>query len=507
MNNADFLIEKPSTGSNTCILIGRLPGEMPPQIDCCRTVLWLVDAASANCPPGRSPAENVSVLPVDHCAAELLEKSINEFLLQSPKHLPSLYVTRWIPPEHESKFGVAIDLVFACVESRQRDRVTREQDACAWQSYLFENCHAYATRRLPESWHGALTGMPAFVCGAGLSFDVSAPKLVEAAHRGVILAADSSLRALAKLGVQADFAVSVDVAKTPSKCLPETLAPARVILSATSPPQWSDAIPASQRFYVSSNQLTLDWLAAQGVSRTKVAVSENCGATAIELARFLGCSPIYLFGMDLALNAEGPIRRHHESVDAAIYANSGFDARQRFPRVPGNFTPEVFTHVIGDWRALDRRIAEWPKGLVSVVTDRGAKLRNTTVLRPEQFVLPAGELDKEQRLSALTEPPPPTAESIRVVADKLNKFGDYLVHWAPSLRLALETGGPNTLVDKLRPFFAFPENGQMLGAYSLKLMPHLLPPIEMDAELWRVMIGELENLGQHAKRGAATMRS
>ena len=327
------------------------------------------------------------------------------------------------------------------------------------------------------------------------------------AHQGVVLAADSSLKALAKLGVQADFAVSVDVAKTPAKCLPETLAPGRVVLSATSPPEWSQAAPPAQRFYVSSNQLTLDWLATQGISRTKVAVCENCGATAIELARFLGCSPICLFGMDLALDSEGSVRRHHDSVDTALYANSGFNARQRFPRVPGNFASEVSTHVFGDWRALDRRIAEWPGGLISVVTDRGARLRNTTILRPEQFVLPDVGLQKERRLAALAEASPPSAELLRVVSGKLSRFGNDLVQWAPALRHALETGGPGSLVDKFRKFFAFPENGQILGAYSLKLMPHLLPPIEEDAALWRATIGELENLGRHALHGAGALKS
>ena len=352
MNPDEFLLEKPSPGSNTCILIGRLPEGMLPPVESCRAVLWVVDQAGAAHPAGRLPAGAVSVLLVDHGTAEQMENAVNQFLVNSPKRLPSLYVTRRIPPEHESRFGTAMDIVFACVESHQRARVTRQQDAFAWQSYLFENSHAYMTRRVPDRWQGALAGVPALVCGAGPSLDVSARALVRAAHEGVVLAADSSLKALSKLGVQADFAVSVDVAKVPSKCLPETLAPGRVVLSATSPPQWSGAVAAARRFYLSSSQLTLDWLAAQGVSRTEVAVCENCGATAIELARFLGCSPICLFGMDLAFNSEGPVRRHHESVDASVYANSGFNARQQFPRAPGNFAPAVPTHVIGDWRAF-----------------------------------------------------------------------------------------------------------------------------------------------------------
>jgi hypothetical protein len=469
-------------------------------------VLWIVDAAGAVSPP----AGAVSVLAVDQCTSAQLEAAIEDFLTKSPKHLPSLYVTRRIPPEHEARYLTAIDSVAACLESHHRARVTRQQDAFAWQSHLFENARAYATRRLPDQWEGALAGLPAFVCGAGPSLDASARELAREAGNGVVFAADSSLRALSKVGVQADFAVSVDVAKTPLKCLPEFHGPGRVVLSVNSPPEWSAAIPAERRYYVSSNQLTLDWLAALGLARTKVGVCENCGATAIELARFLGCSPICLFGMDLALNAEGPVRRHHGAVESSLYANSGFNPRQQFPKVPGNFSAEVPTHVIGDWRVLDRRLAGWPAGLVWVVTDRGARLSNTTVLQPGQFALPNAPepysgAQKQSRLEALPAPQPPPSEPRRIVSDKLARFGNRLVQWAPTLRETLKTGGPGPLAASLCSLFAVPEHGQMLGAYSLKLMPHLLPPIEKAGTDWRAIIKELESLGHQAVRAAAAL--
>jgi hypothetical protein len=45
----------------------------------------------------------------------------------------------------------------------------------------------------------------------------------------------------------------------------------------------------------------------------------------------------------------------------------------------------------------------------------------------------------------------------------------------------------------------------MLGAYSLKLMPHLLPPIKEDATDWPAIINELESLGGSAARAAAAL--
>jgi hypothetical protein len=437
---------------------------------------------------------------VDQCGAAQLEAAVENFLVNTPRHLPSIYVTREIPPEHESGFLSAVDVVVASVESHHRARVTRQQDAFAWQRHLFENSSDYIQRRLPDAWEGALAGLPAFICGAGPSLDVSAPALARVAAGGVIFAADSSLR---RIGA-ADFAVSVDMAKYPAKCLPATGGPERVILSVNSPPGWAQAIPEDRRYYVSSNQLTLDWMAGMGIARTKVGVCENCGSTAIEVARYMGCAPIYLFGMDLALNDEG--QRHHGHVDASIYTKSGFKAEQEFPRVPGNFSAEVPTHVIGDWRALDRRLAGWPAGLVWVVTDRGARLSNTTVVRPEDFSLPDGERRKEAWIEALPKPAPAPREAVGRIAGKFGQFGARLVEWAPSLLKALETGGAGAVAASLQSLFATPENGQILGAYSLKLMPRLLPPIEEGGTDWEEIIGELEVLGASAVRAAAALR-
>ncbi len=492
--------------ANTCILIGHLPATLTPPVHLGHAVLWIVDAAGAAAGHGRLDA-SMTVLPVlPDTAAPALEEAINDFIRRTPKQMPSLYVSQELPAQYDASYAAAVDTVAACLESHRRARITRQQDAFAWQCHLFDNTGDYVANRLPAQWEAALAGIPAFVCGAGPSLDASIDALVGVAKRGVVFAADSSLRALAKHGVRADFAVSVDVAKTPSQCLPGTSLPHRAVFSAVSPPEWAGAISSGRRYYLSSNQVTLDWFASMGVARTKAEVRENCGATAIELARFLGCSPIYLFGMDLALNSEGPPERHHRAAEQSLYARSGFDAGQNFPRVPGNFSPAVPTHVLGDWRALDRRLAAWPAGMVWVVTDRGAKLGNTTVVRPEDFSLPTVTRPKETPLGALRAMGPPPAPG-KTIADKLERFGQHLAGWTPALLEMLHTGGSGLLVNHLRTFLAAAENAQMLGAYSLKLMPHLLPPIVEGATDWDGIIRELGELGRHAVGAAAACRN
>ncbi len=503
MQTSSLLLAHPVPGSDAAILIGRDAANLRALRQANRLVLWIVDAAALPDIPADQPGKALLTIPVDRGTEAHIEEAVELFLTKSPKHLPSLYVSRELPDAHALRFEKVMDFVSATLEAHRRARHTRQEDAFAWQRNLLRNLPDYTTRLLPEAWRGALTGVPALICGAGPSLDVSGPSLARVATQGVVFAADSSLKALAALGVQADFAISVDVAKVPAKCLPEQLPPARVVLSAISPPEWSDAIPLTQRYYVSSSQLTLHWLATLGVPLTAAAVCENCGATAIELARFLGCAPICLFGMDLALSDAGAMQRHHGKVDASLYTQSGFQAQQRFPKIPGNFAHEVPTHVYGDWRALDRRLAGWPPELVWVVTDRGARLQQTRVVRPADLCLPPADIDKEPLLAGLAAPIPTSAEVRQQVARKLAGLAEDLTSRTPAFPRLLERNGPTRLAEALRPLFVAPDIGQMLGAFSLKLLPHLMPPIQPDRAPWRRLLEELDGLSQAA---AATAR-
>ena len=372
-------------------------------------------------------------------------------------------------------------------------RITRQRDGYDWQRHLLQNLPGYAERRVPASWKDALRGMPAFVCGAGPSLDVSAPVLAAHAGHAVVFSADSALRALNRHGVQADFGVSIDVAKRPEKCLPPGNPPPRIVLSAVSPPAWLSAAPRDHCYFLSSGQVTLDWLAAQGVAKTELAARENCGNTALELARYLGCAPIYLFGLDLALDAGNPAHRHNSAVDATVYAASGFDAEQQHPHVPGNYAESVPTFAFSDWRSLDERLASWPGNLVINVNDRGARFRNTRLVHPADFSFNPAGADKLPALARLAPSPRPEAASAPALK-RLRAVARRAAARAEMLRTEFRAHGPAGAVQVFREGLVDPEARAVFGAFSLKLMPHLLPPTEGDAAFWSALIDEFTAL-------------
>lgn len=468
-------------GATTAIAIGPLPAEALALLPPVRALLWIAPEASvAPALPAGTALYRATAFTRAAVAPEL-----ERLLRLDARHLPSVLTPLAVDPE----LIPVIALVADVLEQNHRARVTRQRDGFRWQQHVLANLGAYARQPLSATWANSLAGRPAVVCGAGPSLDVSAARLAPVAGQVVIFAADSALHTLAKHGITADFVVSIDVAKEPGKCLPAGHTPRHTILSPVSPPAWRTAVPTDLVHFVASNQLTTDWLAAQGVPRPPLAVAENCGVTALVLARWLGCAPIHLFGLDLAL-APGA-QRHTDGADASLYTQSGFNTGQSYPEVPGNYAEKVPTHVLGDWRALDRRLADWPAGLVVNVNDRGAKLGNTTLVAPAQFTLESTGA-KVEWLAAFPDSTP--AVDATAPLARLRAAGQQCTAIMPHLRAALQAGGPDTLVPLLRRILADETTSRMLGGYALKLMPHLLPPIEGDDAFWAGQLDELAEL-------------
>lgn len=442
---------------------------------------------------GGAAGQDWEIAPSGTGFAAVLER----FLRRDLRHMPALYLSG-VGEGEAQVYQSMLPVIIAALEQQHRARVTRERDAFLWQCHVLANLREFAHRPLPIEWRGKLAGCPAAVCGAGPSLDISAPHLAAAQGACMVFAADSAWRTLDRHGVRADFGISVDVAKVPEKCLPESGARlARVILSPVSPPSWKQRLDPACVHFVSSRQITIDWLGKQGVPGPALPVAENCGVTALELALWLGCGPIYLLGLDLALS-DG--QRHTHGADAAIYANSGFDPSQRFPTVPGNWSPQVSTHAIGDWRALCARLAKYPENLIQNINDRGAKLTNAIPVRPDAWRKPTAVLNKADLLSPIVSSKGASPSAWPLVAEALREAGGRLETVLPTLRAVLERQGPAALVVALRPILAEEGVGRALGSYALRLMPHLLPPVEGDLAFWRGALDEVEQLASLMKQ-------
>ena len=477
-----------SPGAETCIVVGEL-GEPPPiDLRSFRSVLWFTRHGGAR------PAPHVSVEAVEPAHLQHTAASLDAFIRRDALRLPSIYVTDEVNGAAAPSFLPVIDTIFEQFESHQRARTTRQKDSFTWQKHLLTNLPAYARRRVPPEWAGALAGQPAFICGAGPSLDASIHALKKAAGHAVVFAADSALRALGRAGVTADFVLSVDAGKSPAKCLPpEVPLPGRVVLAGVSPPAWTSAVPVKRLFFLSGRQITDDWLAALGIARTAIRVEENCGITALALALHLGCGPIFLFGMDHAVDSHEPTRWHEGQGDIAADEQDGLTGRSP-PKVPGNYQEEIATPLFHEWKALDEMCFTQPEHVISNVTDRGARFRNTTVVRPDAFTAPGTSALKSTGLATLAQPAPlddaAAAQLAAALCDTAHRAGPMLA----AARSALAKGQISQVVQALACAFRDRDIGRLFGNFGLKVMPHLVQAGTTDPAIWPQILDECEAL-------------
>lgn len=474
-------------------MVGESDSFDPVELGRYRSILWFTRRAPRTLPPGVE-AGRLQHECVDDFDETRTGHALDRLIQRDARHLPSVFVAEEAAGEAAPSFHPVIESVFAHLESHQRARTTRQRDGLLWQRHVLANLPAYARHRLPATWSGALTGVPALVCGAGPSLQTSLPALAGAAGRGVILAADSALRALASAGVAPDFTVTVDPTKVPVKCLPPGAVPrGRVIAASVSPPDWQEAVPAGQLYFISGKQLTEDAIEAAGAPRTTIAVEENCGITAVALAVHLGCSPIYLFGLDHAVDSVEPGRLHQRDTEPSAEASLGFKAGRNYPRVPGNYQPEVATPFFREWRRLDAICASRPPGEMVNVTDRGAHFSNTTLVRSSDFSPPplADKSGWLERIPAAGSIEPLAWETIVAQLCRLSDLGGPPI--AAARRVLLQ-GQPSHAAKILATVFGRREFSLLFGNYSLRILPHLVTPQETPPELWNQLLDECAEL-------------
>ncbi len=484
---AGFCFEQPTEGATLAIVVGSLNAETVPTLLRYRAILWFVSPLDrATWPAGLPEPFRVVEIPVS--APNVIDDALEAFVRRDPLRLPTVLLGAAVM--RDAAAADALGTITPALRRILTNRVTRQRDGFFWQRNILSNLSAYARRRLPAEWAGALAGFPAVVCGAGPSLDLTGPLLKNWASRAVVFSADSALGALARQGVVADFGVSVDVSKVPQKCLECVPEPPRwLVLANLSPPSWSQVPVAGGIVFCSSRQVTVDWLQQQGVARTLVPVVDNCGVTALALARFLGCAPIYLLGMDQSLDENDAQRRHFQGVNVELYTQSGFNAEMRHPRVPGNYALTVPTHIQADWQALNNLLDSWPQGLVVNVTDRGARLNNTTLMAPGDWRLPAGGDAKAPRLEGLTLLSPPE-EPLAAILMRVRAVAQSRLAQIEAFAAMVAKGGPPLAKQGFRELFMDADFASLMGAFSLKLMPYLSSPFEGDVGLWEGLVAE-----------------
>ena len=176
-----------------------------------------------------------------------------------------------------------------------------------WIRNLVGNLGTLPTARPLSSLAGRHAGTPALLMAAGPSLDSILPRLPAIARRCIVIAVDTSFRAVAGAGVEPDFLVVVDPQYWNARHLDgcTTAGVSLITESATYPAVFRNRY---RSVYFGKSLFPLGAYLERDLGPFgKLGAGGSVATTAWDIARVLGCSPIYSAGLDLGF----PSRNTH----------------------------------------------------------------------------------------------------------------------------------------------------------------------------------------------------
>lgn len=210
--------------------------------------------------------------------------------------------------ENKTMLGAYVDAATRLREQLDRfmskeaiNQATLERFGRLWIRNIARNIRIVAGFPGVSSLAGMFAGLPALVVAAGPSLDDVLPILPELAERMVIVCVDTALRSVLRTGVKPDFIVVVDPQYWNARHLDRCDMSQSVLVVEAA--VW----PAVLRFHtrrtvVCSSIYPLGRYIEEclGQDKGSLGAGGSVATTAWDFARTLGCSPLYMAGLDLS---------------------------------------------------------------------------------------------------------------------------------------------------------------------------------------------------------------
>ena len=226
---------------------------------------------------------------------DALGKTLNYFPAESiaivaPKSLVRL---------NEEYYTRLRGVVAAYTQRREINRNTLRRFGRRWIRNLVGNLHLLPRGRKLLSLENLFAGVPALVIAAGPSLDAVLEHLPEFYRRFIIVAVDTSLRAVLRTGVVPDFLVVVDPQYWNARHLDgcDTRRTILITESATYPAVFRKSYRA---VFFGDSLFPLGTRLEEGLGPFgKLGAGGSVATSAWDVSRLLGCSPIVTAGLDL----------------------------------------------------------------------------------------------------------------------------------------------------------------------------------------------------------------
>jgi hypothetical protein len=408
-------------GASTCILLGSIPSKELKKFKKYKSIIWIAAKEECN---SNMKLDNIKQYQLNKLVPETLDSLINNFLISSFSSLPDIYISNSVLSKHTQSYNYVMDKIHLHCQNMHRSRETRKEEGFISQLNTINNLLDYACNRVTDQTFKSLNNTAVAIVGAGPSLEASINILSTYRDKIIILAVDSALKNLHAEGISPDGTVSIDAQKLCKSNIPEGMNPGLLFLSTKSPRDWS--LNGNHTIFLSSNSLTEDWLAKEGLEKSSINCIANCGVTALNIAINLNLSPILLFGMDHAIDTSGS--GHAKGVDLTAARGSEHNPEGQHPEVPGNYSNNVRTFLKGELHEMNELLGNRQKELmVYNITDRGAKLQNTILKHPDEFDIIIPNKRHPSLIDSLKNKNPDKEEAMRFIQSQTRRIQPNLI--------------------------------------------------------------------------------
>lgn len=467
--SSSWLSETDVENATTAILIGQVAEEsILQEIEQFPSGVLLI---SLKTKPHGSVLKPLQYLDAKASSSTIKEK-VTEFLALDYDNPPVVKVSKEVEDSENFDYSTILTSIIREIDTTLRARRSRNETGFIRQSQVFQNFPNYLNDRVPNEWQSLGNRSLAVVVGAGPSLDETLPLLEASFPKPIIIATDSSLKALCDQGITPHFVVNLDPEKSFQSCSYPNYSPGYAILSSQSHSSWS-AKWQKKKALLSGRVVSEDWLAEKGISKTSILSINNAGLTALSFANFLRPAAIMLVGMDLSGGGSGEKRYAKNTGRSQIEVHA-----LNYHQIPGNYEKVVPTPFFSDWQETSEacsRISQ--ERLVINLNDRGAELEGTTLIHPDGFddlrealqenLKPFSEKNLEDlKRKGISEAG--LTQILTMLATKCDQIWEKLS--------SDEEPGFENLPETLTEIFADRDTASLLGDFAFSIMPKIVQP-------------------------------
>jgi hypothetical protein len=149
---------------------------------------------------------------------------------------------------------------------------------------------------------GRYEGLPGLLVAPGPSLKKNIHLIPQFAEVGVVVGVSHVESRLQEMGVYPELSVAIEANDISSHYDDADVTRTSIVVSESSAPEVV-GLPAAQ-FWVMHDVLVGNWLREEEVAPPKI-VASSCTHVVFHALRYMGCNPIYLVGLDLALADDG----------------------------------------------------------------------------------------------------------------------------------------------------------------------------------------------------------